>query len=179
MEVLVKPHLHGRLLAARIDILPFFFLKSRRSLTRHKIYLRFSLRDIARHAPKKIKSQQSLTRKRDFTAMLAYDYNSQQSLTRWDCVPVILAKSSRRKSRYRTGSLAGCEIVSKRGLLILNLQKPIAAKALQIHSFSAFALKTITLRNFEQKLYEANASVKRNTRNTIEQLISLKLAMKM
>ena len=29
------------------------------------------------------------------------------------------------------------------------------------------------------KLYEANASVKRNTRNTIKQLISLKLAMKM
>ena len=59
-----KPHLHGRLLAARIDILPFFFLKSRRSLTRRKIHVRFSLRDIARHAPIKIKSQQSLTRKR-------------------------------------------------------------------------------------------------------------------
>ena len=63
-EVDFKPHLHGRLLAARIDILPFFFLKSRRSLTRHKIHVRFCLRDIARHAPKKIKSQQSLTRKR-------------------------------------------------------------------------------------------------------------------
>ena len=59
-----KPHLHGRLLAARIDILPFFFLKSRRSLTRRKIHVRFCLRDFARHAPKKIKSQQSLTRKR-------------------------------------------------------------------------------------------------------------------
>ena len=35
----VKPHLHGRLLAARIDILPFFFLKSRRSLTRRKIHV--------------------------------------------------------------------------------------------------------------------------------------------
>ena len=94
-------------------------------------------------------------------------------------MPVILAKSSRRKSRYRTGSLTRCEIVSKRGLLVLNLQKPIAAKALQMRSFSAFAFETITLRNFEQKLYEANASVKRNTRNTIEQLVSLKLAMKM
>ena len=94
-------------------------------------------------------------------------------------MPVINAKSSRRKSRYRTGSLTRCEIVSKRGLLVLNLQKPIAAKALQIRSFSAFVFETITLRNFEQKLYEANASVKRNTRNTIEQLISLKLAMKM
>ena len=92
---------------------------------------------------------------------------------------VIRGKSSRRKSRYRTGSLTRCEIVSKRGLLVLNLQKPIAAKALQMRSFSAFVFETITLRNFEQKLYEANASVKRNTRNTIEQLISLKLAMKM
>ena len=94
-------------------------------------------------------------------------------------MPVIRAKSSRWKSRYRTGSLTRCEIVSKRGLLVLNLQKPIAAKALQMRSFSAFVFETITLRNFEQKLYEANASVKRNTRNTIEQLISLKLAMKM
>ena len=60
----IKPHLHGRLLAARIDILPFFFLKSRRSLTRRKIHVRFRLCDIARHAPQKIKSQQSLTRER-------------------------------------------------------------------------------------------------------------------
>ena len=60
----IKPHLHGRVLAGRIDILPFFFLKSRRSLTRHKIHVRFCLRDIARHAPQKIKSQQSLTRER-------------------------------------------------------------------------------------------------------------------
>ena len=59
-----KPHLHGRVLAARIDILPFFFLKSRRSLTRRKIHARFCPRDIARHAPQKIKSQQSLTRER-------------------------------------------------------------------------------------------------------------------
>ena len=28
-EIFVQPHLHGRLLAARIDILPSFFLKSR------------------------------------------------------------------------------------------------------------------------------------------------------
>ena len=52
----VKPHLPGRLLAAIIDILPFFFLKSRRSLTRRKIHVWFCLRDIARHAPRKIKS---------------------------------------------------------------------------------------------------------------------------
>ena len=38
-KIAFKPHLHGRLLAARIDILPFFFLKSRRSLTRHKIHV--------------------------------------------------------------------------------------------------------------------------------------------
>ena len=45
--------------------------------------------------------------------------------------------------------------------------------------FVSFAFETITLRNFEKKMYEANASVKRNTLNTIKQLISLKLAMKM
>ena len=92
---------------------------------------------------------------------------------------MILAKSSRRNSRYRTGSLTRCEIVSKRGLLVLNLQKPTAAIALQMRSWSAFAFETITLRNFEKKMYEANASVKRNTGITIKQLISLKLAMKM
>ena len=48
-----------------------------------------------------------------------------------------------------------------------------------MRSLSAFAFETITLRNFEKKLYEANASVKRNTGNTINQLISLKLAIKM
>ena len=94
-------------------------------------------------------------------------------------MPVIRAKSSRRNSRYRTGSLTRCEIVSKRGLLVLNLQKRTAAKALQMRRLSAFAFETITLRNFEQKLYEANAGLKRNTGNTIEQLISLKLAIKM
>ena len=94
-------------------------------------------------------------------------------------MPVILAKSSRRKSRYRTGLLTRCELVSNRGLLVLNLQKPTAAKALQMRSFSAFAFETITLRNFQQKLYEDNANAKRNTGNTIEQLISLKIAMKM
>ena len=92
---------------------------------------------------------------------------------------MILAKSSQRKSRYRTGSLTRCEIVSKRGVLVLNLQKPTAAKTLQMRSLSAFAFETITLRNFEKKLYEANASVKRNTENTIKQLVSLKLAIKM
>ena len=94
-------------------------------------------------------------------------------------MPVILAKSIRRKSRYRTGSLTRCEIVSKRCLLVLNLQKPTAAKALQTRRLSAFAFETITLRNFEKKLYEANTSLKRNTGNTITQLILLKLAMKM
>ena len=43
---------------------------------------------------------------------------------------------------------------------------------------SAFAFETIMLRNFEKKMREANASVKRNTGNTIKQLISLKLALK-
>ena len=94
-------------------------------------------------------------------------------------MPVILAKSSRRKSRYRTGSLTRCEIVSKRGLLVLNLQNPTVAKALQMRSWSAFAFETITLRNFEKILYETNASVKRNRVNTIKQLILFKLAMKM
>ena len=54
-----------------------------------------------------------------------------------------------------------------------------AAKALQKRSLSAFAFETITLRNFEKKMNEANASVKRNRVNTIKQLMSLKLAMKM
>ena len=94
-------------------------------------------------------------------------------------MPAIPAKSSRRKSRYRTGSLTRCEIVSKRGLLVLSLPKPSVAKALQMRRLSAFAFETITLRNFEKKMYEANASVKRNRVNTIKQLISLKLAMKM
>ena len=56
--------------------------------------------------------------------------------------------------------------------------KASCAKALRTRSLSAFAFETITLRNFEKKLYEANASVKRNTGNTIKQLILLKLAMK-
>ena len=59
-----KLHLHGRLLAARIDILLFFFLKSCGTLTWRKIHVRLSLRDIARRAPQKIKWQQSLTRER-------------------------------------------------------------------------------------------------------------------
>ena len=94
-------------------------------------------------------------------------------------MPVIRANSSRRKSRYRSGSLTRCEIVSKRCLLVLNLEKPTAAKALQMRRLSAFAFEAITLRNFEKKMYEANASVKRNTLNTIKQLITLKLAKKM
>ena len=116
---------------------------------------------------------------RDFNAALAFDCNSLKSLTRWDCAPLILAKSSRRKSCYRTGLLTRCEIVSKRGLLVLNLQKLTAAKALQMRRLSAFAFEAITLWNFKKKMNEANASVKRNTKNTIKQLMSSKLAMKM
>ena len=95
-------------------------------------------------------------------------------------MPVILAKCSRRRrSGYRTGSLTRCEIVSKRCSLVLNLQKPTVAKALQMRRLSAFAFETITLWNFEKKIYEANASAKRNTVNTIKHLISFQLAMKM
>ena len=57
-KICFKLHLHGRVLAARIDILPFCFLKSHWSSTRRKIYVRFNLRNIAKHAPQKIKSQQ-------------------------------------------------------------------------------------------------------------------------
>ena len=85
-------------------------------------------------------------------------------------MPAILAKSSRRKSRYRTGLLTRCEIVSKRCLLVLNLQKRTAAKALQMRRLSTFAFEAITLWNFEKKMNEANASVKRNTKNTIKQI---------
>ena len=94
-------------------------------------------------------------------------------------MPVILAKSSTRKSRYRTGSLTWSEIVSKRGLLVLNSQKSTTAKALQMRRLSAFAFETITLRNFEKKTNEVNTSVKRNTVNINNQLMSTKLAMKM
>ena len=111
--------------------------------------------------------------------MLAYDCESQKSFTRRDCVLVILAKSSRWKSRYRSDSLTRCEIVSKRDLLVLNLQKLTAAKTLQMRRLSAFAFETITLRIFEKKSYETYVSVKQNKGNTIKQLISLKLAMKM
>ena len=104
---------------------------------------------------------------------------SQKSLTCWDCVTVILAKSSPRKSRYRTGSLTRSEIVSKRGLLVLNSQKSTTAKALQMRRLSAFAIETITLRNFEKKTNEVNTSVKRNTVIINNQLMSTKLAMKM
>ena len=94
-------------------------------------------------------------------------------------MPEILAKSSRRKSRYRTGLLTRCEIVSKRGLLVLNLQQPTAAKALQTSSLSDFAFETISFGILKTKLYEANGSVKRNRGNTIKQPILLKLAIKM
>ena len=42
------------------------------------------------------------------------------------------------------------------------------AKALQMRRLSAFAFETIRLRNFEKEMYEANASAKRNTLNTIK-----------
>ena len=86
-----------------------------------------------------------------------------------------LAKSSRRKNRSRFDSLTRYGIVSKRCLLVLNLQKRTATKALQMRHLSAIAFETITLRNFGKKMYEANASVKRNTGNTIKQLMSLNL----
>ena len=57
-------------------------------------------------------------------------------------------------------------------------EKRTAAKALQMRRLSAFAFEAITLWNFEKKVNEANASLKRNTKNTIKQLMS-KLAMKM
>ena len=137
----IKPHLHGRLLAARIDILPFFFLKSRRSLTWRKIHLRFCLRDIVRHAPQKIKSQQSLTRERFY----------RDARIRLQLAEVTYTLRLR-ASDSRSSSLTRCEIVSKRGLLVLNLQMPIAAKALQMRSLSAFAFEANKLRNFANKI---------------------------
>ena len=56
--------------------------------------------------------------------------------------------------------------------------KANCCKALQMRRLSGFAFEAITLRNFEKKMNEDNASVKRNTKNTIKQLMS-KLAMKM
>ena len=175
---LLSLHLHGRLLAARIDILPFFFLKSRRSLTRRKIRVRFSLRDIARHASKKIKSQQSLPRERFYRDARIRLQLAEVTYT------LRLRASDSRQIKTAEESLSHWFTYTvqdsfKGRLLVLNLQKPIAAKALQMRRLSAFAFETITLQNFEQKLYEANASVKRNAGKTIEQLISLKLAMEM
>ena len=172
------PHSHGRVLGARIDILPFFFLKSRRSLTRRKIHVRFSLRDIVRHAPKKIKSQQSFTRERfyrdarirlqlaEVTYMLrlrASDSrqieSAKESLSHWFTYTVRDSFKAR---------LAGFEFA-----------KTNCCKSTSNAPLVSFAFKTITLRNFEKKMREANASVKRNTLNTIKQIISLKLPMKM
>ena len=64
--------------------------------------------------------------------------------------------------------LHGARYFQSAAFLFLNLQKPTAAKALQMRLLSAFAFETITLWNFEKKMYEANASVKRNTVDTIE-----------
>ena len=96
---------------------------------------------ISPDTPPKKSSRSSYSHGRDFDATLAYDCNSQKSLTRRDYVPVILAKSSRRKSCHRTGSLTQYEIVSKRGLLVLNLQKLTAAKELKTHRFLVRKLK--------------------------------------
>ena len=122
----VKLHLHGRLLAARIDILPFLTYTARDSC---KILVCAISPD---KPPKKSNCSSHHLHRRDFNTMLAYNCNLQKSLIWWDCVPVILTKSSWWKSRYCTGLLTWCEIVSKRGLLVLNLQKPTTAKALQM-----------------------------------------------
>ena len=147
--------------------------------TRRKIHVRFCLRGIARHARKKIKSQQSFTRVRFYRdahirlqlAEVTYTLrlrasdsrkieSAEESLSHWFTYTVQDSFKAR---------LAGFEFA----------KKPTAAKALQMRRFSAFAFETIKLRNFEKKLYEANASVKRNRVNTIKQLMSLKLAMEM
>ena len=94
-----KLHSHGRLIAARIDVLSFFFLKLRRSLSRRKARMRFCLRDIAQTRPSKKKWNRNIySHGWDFNAMLAYNCNSHKSLARWDCVAVTLANSTRRKS---------------------------------------------------------------------------------
>ena len=111
--------------------------------------------------------------------MLAYDCNSQKSLTRWDYVPVILAKSSRRKSRYRTGSLTRCEIVRKRCLLVWICKSQLLQMHFKCAACQLLHLKQSRFGILKAQLYEADASVKQNTRNTIKQLISFKLAMKM
>ena len=168
MKISLKPHLHGRVLAARIDILSFFFLKSRRSLTRRKIHVRFSLRDIARHAPKKIKSQQSLTRERFYPdarirlqlAEVTYTLrlrasdshkieSAEESLSYWFTYAVRDSFKAR---------LAGFEFT------IANCRKSTSNAPLVSSAF-----ETITFRNFEKKMREANAGVKRNTGNTIKQ----------
>ena len=121
----------------------------------------FCLSDIAQTTPTEKSNRSSHSHGRDFTAAFAFDCNLLKSLTRWDCVPVILAKSSRRKSRYRTGLLTRCEIVFKALLAGFEFaKKRTAAKALQMRRLSAFAFEAITLLNFEKKMNEANASVK-------------------
>ena len=165
--------LAARLLAARIDICLFSFSNRVGHLHGARFTCDFVCA-ISPDTPPEKSNRSSHSHGRDFNAALAFDCKSLKSLTRWDCVPVILAKSCRRKSRYRTGLLTRCEIVSKRCLLVLNLQKRTAAKALRL---SAFAFEAITLWNFDKKMREANASVKRNTGNTIKQLMS-KLAIK-
>ena len=140
--------------------------------------MRFCLRDIARHAPQKIKSRQSLTRERFYRDARIWLQLAEVTYT------LRLRASDSHKIESAEESLSywftyTVRDFSKRCLLVLNLQKPTAAKALQMRRLSAFAFETITLRNFEKKMREANPGVKRNTWNTIKQLISLKLAMKM
>ena len=176
--VSVKLHLHGQLLAARIDILPFFFLKSRRSLTRRKIYVRFCQRDFARHAPKKIKPHQSLTRERfQRDARKRLQFSEVTYTLRLHASDSRLIEAVEESlSHWFTYTV---QYSFKARLASFEFAKANCLKAFQMRRLPAFAFETITLRNFKKKMYEANASVKRNSVNTIKQLISLKLAKKM
>ena len=108
--VCFKRYLHGRVLAARTDILLFFFLKSRRSFTRRKIHVR-SLSTLPDTPPKKA-NRSSHSHGRDFNATLAYAQVTYTLRLRASDS----RKTSRRKSCYRTGSLTRCEIVSNIGV---------------------------------------------------------------
>ena len=133
---------------------------------------------ISPDTPPEKSNRSSHSHGRDFNAALAFDCNSLKSLTRWDCVPVILAKSSLRKSRYRTGLLTRCEIVSKRCLLVLNLQKANCCISTSNAPLVSFCIWSNHALEFWKENEWSQPSVKRNTKNTIKQLMS-KLAMKM
>ena len=94
----LKLHLHGRLLSARIEILPFFFFKSRRSLTRRKIHKRYCLRGIVTHAQKK-SNRSSHSHGKDFNATLARGETRCETHTSRDSLAAIaFGKNSRRVS---------------------------------------------------------------------------------